>query len=103
MGRKQRERLQRQRLRLRIEQNGLCYYCDVEMIYDGRNRGELPTNYETFEHLKDKFDPTRTDPNHENGQRVVLACHKCNNERSAERCREYNNRRKDWTMLTQSG
>lgn len=51
-------------------QGGKCWYCQCDMILPAKGQqNPLPSNMATFEHL-DKVG------------HIVLACHKCNNERS---------------------
>lgn len=46
------------------------------------------TRRATIDHLRDRFDPTRRQPNRTREERTVLACLECNNRRGAERAVE---------------
>lgn len=78
----------RKREQLFRQQKGECFWCGGRMTLDrapvvrllGR-RNNLPANFATFEHLRDRFHPGRTEP--ANGERrIVLACWRCNGERA---------------------
>lgn len=78
------------RKRLFEKQNGKCHYCKCNMLHmfkvpPGMKR---PDNICTIEHLRDRFDPTRQEPNHHHEQRWVAACNKCNHEQNKKRERE---------------
>lgn len=86
MSRKNNQARKRQRDRLMELQGGLCFHCNQPMTLDGYNDNpdhrhkSAPDNQATFEHLDDKFSRLRNMPTI--GRRVVLACRKCNNDRS---------------------
>ena len=77
------EQRDRRRQKIMRHQGGLCFYCNQPMVVDGYGVEPRPPNQATFEHLDDKFDRARTVIS--TGRRVVLACHKCNNERNEAR------------------
>lgn len=87
-----RKQFRRRRKRLFEKQGGKCHYCQCDMVHmwkvaPNKANGKIP-NLCTIEHLRDRFDPTRREPNHNREQRWVAACWKCNNERNKERERE---------------
>lgn len=79
------ERLRRRRWRLFGEQQGKCYWCKCEMVLMWNCDPKIkPGNLATIDHLRDRFDATRTEP--ANGdQRLVAACSDCNFRRGTER------------------
>src|SRR5271154_1934416 len=81
-----RKQFKKRRKSLFEKQNGLCHYCKCKMLLifavpPGRKK---PDNLCTIEHLRDRFDPTRQEPNYNREQRWVAACNKCNNERNRQ-------------------
>lgn len=79
---------QLKRQKLFKAQDGEGHYCHKPMQIEVQSGGRLPNNYATIEHLRDRFDPTRNEPNHQQDKRIVLACNKCNNDRGREREKE---------------
>ena len=78
------------KLKLWNQQHGLCHWCNCEMIHwtDSRystKRTVHRNRIATVDHLRDRYDPTRGDPNPDREQRWVLACWECNQRRSDER------------------
>lgn len=83
-------KLKKRRKKLFEKQNGLCHYCKCKMIhmFDVPQTMTKPYNLCTIEHLRDRFDPTRQEPNCTNEQRQVAACNKCNHKRNKQREKE---------------
>lgn len=82
--------VKRRREKLYHQQNGLCYYCQCEMLFMFKvpsHQARAP-NLCTIEHLRDRFDPTRREPNYGMEQRWVAACNQCNHEKNKERERQ---------------
>ena len=79
----------RRRRNLFERQKGRCHWCRAEMVLppDGRHVKHMAPNTATIEHLRDRFDPTRTERLKFNqpDRRWVLACLACNNKRGAQR------------------
>ena len=73
--------LRKQKIKL-FKENNKCFYCKCEMVLTNVSHGKLPKNAATIEHLISRFDPRRTIPNNSRLRRRVLACYKCNNDRS---------------------
>lgn len=74
LGRKRKEAL--------LKKFNHCYYCKVEMVWYGLQKGEKqPDNFATWDHINQKYD-------HPDGRpaigRLVLACRKCNESRAIE-------------------
>lgn len=80
----------RRKLSLFKQQGGCCYWCERAVVLAPDATAPLrgkrpPRNLGTIDHLRDRFDPTRTEPNPQSEQRWVLACWECNNKRSKRR------------------
>jgi len=107
MGTKDQKRNRRHRLW--ILQGGKCCWCQRNMMHwndlrsdptkkethglkigsDGVERWKrLPLTLATLEHLRDKYDPTRTINPVNKEPRWALACWECNNKRGAQRTKE---------------
>ena len=75
----------RRRHALFVAQDGKCHWCGracIEAVVSPKKR---PPNLATLDHLNDRFHPHRRVP--ANGeQRLVMACHACNNRRGRESC-----------------
>lgn len=72
----------KRRNRLWIE-NPACYWCGIETIMPPKNgKGKIPLNTATIDHLRSRYDPLRRTQPEPGEVRTVLACSKCNNERS---------------------
>lgn len=74
-------------------QHGKCYFCKCRMVLPedcpgyGPRMKIYPNNMATIEHLRDRFDPTRQEPNKsiKDGpadRRWAVSCRKCNNLRA---------------------
>lgn len=76
------KRLQRRRNYM-FEKDPHCFYCGIRLVHP-RNCTDRhtpqPDNMATIDHLRDRFDPKRGMET--GGVATVLACRKCNNERS---------------------
>ena len=60
-----------------------CHWCGVEVKRYKKPDGKLKDNSATIDHLYSRYNPLRyVQP--KNTEVTVLACHKCNNERSNE-------------------
>lgn len=71
------------RLDLYVQQGGKCYWCNCQMVLP---RGGLPedtANLCTVDHLRDRFDPKRSEPAY-GEKRHVAACWTCNQRRCSE-------------------
>jgi hypothetical protein len=60
-----------------------CYYCRCEMALTEPNAKSLPPNAATIEHRISRYNPSRWRKKRPNEKRRVLACYKCNQDRSA--------------------
>lgn len=69
------------KLRLFAE-NPYCYYCDCLMVLTPPDARTLPDNAATIEHRISRYNPARWRKKRKNERRRVLACYKCNQERS---------------------
>lgn len=89
-------------------QSGLCHWCNKPMLHwsDLRNDPtkaakhgvrqingmekikDMPATLATIDHLRDRFDPARQEPNVRHEQRWVLACWQCNTDRGNQRVAE---------------
>jgi hypothetical protein len=71
-----------------FETNPHCYYCGCRMILTNiRNipKGqELPDNAATLEHLVSRFSAYRWKQKRKGERRKVLACYRCNHNRSIQ-------------------
>lgn len=67
-------------------QNGLCHWCSCQMVLveGAAKRRKHEPNQCTVDHLRDRWDPTRSEPAR-GEQRYVAACRECNNRRGRER------------------
>lgn len=68
------------------KKNPHCRDCGIltilpEKIPQSKRTVKLTPNMATLEHLRSRFDPSRTVPNVSNEIRTTLLCGKCNNER----------------------
>lgn len=78
------EQLRRRKRRLFERQEGRCFWCHCTMDFGVHRLGRyMPPNLATIDHLDDRFSPERG--RHAGEQRTVLACWKCNNDRSIKR------------------
>lgn len=78
--------LHKQKIKLH-KQNPRCYWCQTPTIlYEPKQGEKTPDNMATIDHLFDRFHPERKTPNHKKLIKRVLACHRCNNKRSAQSC-----------------
>lgn len=66
-----------------------CHWCGVETILPIGDPRSFQSHTATIDHLRSKFDGDRTVPNMEYERRRVLACLKCNGERSAKEQSEF--------------
>lgn len=76
-------------LKLRLfEINQNCYYCGCRMILTNIKNipkgQELPDNAATLEHLVSRYNIHRWKKKKKGEQRKVLACYKCNHDRSSQ-------------------
>ena len=81
------KRLRDQRWRM-WQKDSRCYYCHQETTWECPIDGKLSLSAATTEHLVDKLDLARTKPGSE--KRHVLACNKCNNQRSNLKVKQVN-------------
>lgn len=80
-----RERYRRRLARL-YARDCNCHWCRKPTILMlGVHDAGREKRRATIDHLRDRFDPTRTEPNPKWAERTVLACLECNNRRGAER------------------
>ena len=77
-------KLRKRRQTLWLQFNKRCYWCDCETVFPESGCDNLPKadNLATVEHLRSKFHKERYEPNHNNEQRLVLACLACNGLRA---------------------
>ena len=69
----------RRRDRLFGESN-CCFWCGCWLVHPenfGRHES-CPDNMATLDHLRDRLNPKRTEPNQNCEPRTVLSCKKCN-------------------------
>ena len=75
-------------MRLFVEQDGKCCYCQEYMILfrdvDCQLQGKQPDLYATFEHLDHRFSNLRGAFQNTNIRRIALACYKCNSKKGKE-------------------
>jgi hypothetical protein len=76
------ERFKRQRRKM-FEKHPFCYWCGCQLQLIERSGGKCPANAATIDHIYSRLHPNRTTICH-NETRRVLACYKCNNNRSRE-------------------
>jgi hypothetical protein len=80
-------RMSNKTLKLKLhKEHPFCYYCGclttlthIKNIPSGES---LPPNSATIEHLISRFEPTRWKQKKNGTRRKVLACYKCNQQRS---------------------
>lgn len=72
-------KIKRQRVYLFLHQEGKCHWCRCDMVLMFAAPPNFrPKNLATLDHLRDRWDETRSEPNPERERRRVLACHECN-------------------------
>ena len=74
--------LNKQRKRM-FEEHPFCHWCGRPLQLIERNGGVARGDAATIDHVYSRLHPDRVTPCH-NEKRRVLACYKCNNERSRE-------------------
>lgn len=78
----------RQQLFFMWKRNPSCHWCgrDTMLVLrtEAHPHNKVPPRDDeaTIDHLRSRFDPTRQEPNLNHEFRRVLACWRCNNERS---------------------
>lgn len=69
-------------VRLHRRFGGMCAWCGIETVIPPNAPTSRPAeNWATRDHLRDRFNPARSEPIQRGEIRIVLACWKCNNER----------------------
>jgi hypothetical protein len=73
-------------LKLKLfQENNQCFYCGCEMILTNTNGKPLPPNSATLEHRISRLYPSRWAKKRRGAPpRKVLACYKCNHNRSIQ-------------------
>lgn len=63
-----------------------CFYCKCDLVYYPlANKERVPDNYATIEHLNSRLQYPNGRPNvYGQSKTLVVACSKCNNERSTK-------------------
>jgi hypothetical protein len=87
MGRSNAKKNRRNKL---FDEDPCCYWCGEETInihpntpeYKALNLKEPLWNETTLEHLRTRLDDDRDEPNPDGEERTVIACRRCNEERS---------------------
>ena len=64
-----------------------CYWCGCQLQLTNSDSKQAD-NEATIDHLRSRFDPTRTEPAKPNEPRRVLSCYKCNQNRGRRECEE---------------
>lgn len=72
----------RRRVECWWQQAGLCWWCREEtVLLKMKPFARLPANTATLEHLYSRWHPLRQTKPAPGERRVVMACHRCNNDR----------------------
>ena len=77
--------LKRRRDKL-FSENPYCYWCGCVVIHPEtiERKETQPKNMATIDHLRDRLNSSRTEPNPNREIRTVLSCKDCNEKRSRE-------------------
>jgi hypothetical protein len=77
-------KLRKRREALWVQFDKKCYWCGCETVFpqSGCDNEPKAENLATVEHLRSRFFKSRYEPNHDNQQRLVLACLYCNSLRA---------------------
>ena len=69
-----------------FNQHPFCHWCKCKLTHPKFvKRGDTqPDNMATIDHLRNRLDFNRTEPNTEREARTVLSCKKCNQDRGDE-------------------
>lgn len=72
-------------LKLKLfEDNPHCFHCGKPTILTNITSGKLPPNAATIDHIISRYNPNRWVKKKQGQRRKVLACFKCNQERSMQ-------------------
>ncbi len=75
-------------LKLKLfKENNLCHWCKKPMVLTNQSKGRLPENACTIDHVISRYSIYRWLKKKRNVKRRVLACFKCNHERSVQETR----------------
>src|ERR1035437_7039786 len=77
-------KLRKRREALWLQSQKKCFWCGCNTVFpeSGQDNEPKAHNLATVEHLRSKFRDDRYAPNHNNEQRLVLACLECNSLRA---------------------
>ncbi len=69
-----------------FKQHPYCHWCKCKLSHPRliKHKQTQPDNMATIDHLRNRLDFNRTEPNIENQSRTVLSCKGCNEERGKE-------------------
>jgi len=72
-------------LKLKLyKENPYCYHCGCKTLLTNISSGKLPKNAATIDHLISRMNPGRWIKKKKGQRRKVLACFKCNHNRSVQ-------------------
>lgn len=69
-----------------FKQHPYCHWCKCKLLHPKfvKRHQTCPDNMATIDHLRDRLDSNRQEPNTERQSRTVLSCKKCNQDRGKE-------------------